>query len=57
MAIKYIGKQQFKCSFEKILKELLDSENFLYEINMREEKINGIYERIEIEINKVGDIE
>lgn len=56
MAVEYKGKQQFKSSFEKILEELSDNEHFLYEINMREEKTNGIYERIEIDINKVGGI-
>ncbi len=54
MSVKFEGNQQIEDVFNKILKELLISKK-TYEINIREEKLNDIYENIDIKIRKVNE--
>lgn len=54
MSIKFEGKHPIEDMFNKMLEELLNSKK-TYEMNIREEKLNDIYENIDIKIRKVNE--
>lgn len=53
MSVKYDSKENFKDSIDKILINIFDSDK-PYEINIREEKLNDIYENVDIRIRKIN---
>ena len=56
MSVRYDSKEDFKDSINKILVTIFDSDK-MYEINIREEKVNDIYENVDIKIRKMNEWE
>lgn len=54
MSIKFEATKQLNTKLQEIINNLTDS-NKIYEINIKEELYNDIYENIDIKIRKISE--